>query len=359
MWPRSDLTDLLEIEHPIIQAPMAGSTTPALAAAVSEAGGLGSLGCAAMSIEEARAEIEETRRRTSRPFNVNFFVHDEPALDPERATRMHSLLEPYYREIHLGEVPEPASPFPTFGGEHLELLLDTRPPVVSFQFGLPETAALQAVQETGALVLGTATTAAEAVELQAAGADAVIAQGFEAGGHRGTFLPWSKGAEIGTISLVPQIADAVDLPVIAAGGIADGRGIAAAFALGACGVQIGSAFLLCPESAASSTYRAALLGASPDGTRLTRAISGRPGRALRNRIVEETVSYEEEALEFPLQYGLTAPLRGTTSELTVMWSGQGVPVTPRELAASQLVETLVAESTSVLSSQTRIDAQRL
>jgi nitronate monooxygenase len=248
MWPRTDLLDLLGITHPIIQAPMSGFSGPALAGAVSNAGALGSLSCATLPAQAARDQIEEIRRACNRPFNLNFFVHSAPSIDVQTAGRVRERLAAYFDEFGLGAVPEPSDPLPRFDEERLLLVLELKPPVVSFHFGLPPADTMKRIKQTGAVVLSSATTVAEARKLEAEGADAIIAQGFEAGGHRGTFTQGDGAGLIGTMALVPQVVDAVGVPVIAAGGIADGRGIAAAFALGASGVQIGTAFLGCPEA---------------------------------------------------------------------------------------------------------------
>lgn len=243
MWPRTNLLDLLGITHPIIQAPMSGFSSPALVAAVSNAGALGSLGCATLPTQTTRDQIEELRRASNRPFNLNFFVHPVPSIDARTAGRVRERLAAYYDEFGLGAVPEPSDQFPRLDEERLQMLLDLRPPVVSFHFGLPPADTMKRIKQSGAVVLSSATTVAEARKLEAAGADAIIAQGFEAGGHRGTFTKGDGAGLIGTMALVPQVVDAVSVPVIAAGGIADGRGIAAAFALGASGVQMVPRFL--------------------------------------------------------------------------------------------------------------------
>jgi nitronate monooxygenase len=348
MWPRTDLLDLLGINHPIIQAPMSGFSSPALAAAVANAGALGSLGCATLPTKAVRGQVEEIRRATNRPFNLNFFVHPAPHIDAEMARRIRARLAPYHQEFDLGPVPEPSDPFPRFDEERLRLVLELRPRAVSFHFGLPAADALKRLKESGIIVLSSATTVAEARELEAEGADAIIAQGFEAGGHRGTFTKGGGAGLIGTMALVPQIVDAVRVPVIAAGGIADGRGIAAAFALGASGVQIGTAFLGCPEATVPSIHREALHRASDEDTRLTRVFTGRPARALHNRLTDEMG--EAEALDFPAQASLTRALLQATSEAAraaflPMWAGQAAPLV-RDLPAAQLIETLVAESRS-------------
>src|SRR3984893_16415968 len=346
MWPRTDLIDLLGIIHPIIQAPMSGFGGAGLVAAVSNAGALGSLGCGALPTQTARDHIHEIRRATNRPFNLNFFAHRAPRIDADVARRMRERLAVYYDELDLGAVPHPSDPLPLFDEERLQLVLDLKPPVVSFHFGLPPADALKRIKQTGAVVLSSATTVAEARKLEADGVDGIIAQGLEAGGHRGTFTPGDGAGLIGTMALVPQVVNAVGVPVIAAGGIADGRGIAAAFALGASGVQIGTAFLGCPEAVVPAVHRDALHGAADEDTRLTRVFTGRPARALRNRLIDEMG--DAEALEFPAQVSLTRPLMQVNSDAArraflPLWAGQAAPLI-RDLPAATLIDTLVAES---------------
>jgi nitronate monooxygenase len=350
-WHHSALTELLGTDHPIVQAPMASVTTPSLAAAVSEAGGLGSLGCANLGLEDLRAQIRAVRAVTSRPFNVNFFCHVEPVGDIEREGRMRERLEPFYRELGLEQPESVQAQRRSFYAAQLEILLDERPPVVSFHFGLPAQEHIQALKEAGAAVMCSATTVEEAAWLEARGVDAIIAQGYEAGGHRGTFLTPFAAAQIGTLALVPQIRSAVRRPVVAAGGIMDGRGIAAAFMLGASGVQLGTAFLLCPESATSVPYRRALQSPAARHTRVTRAFSGRPARAIVNRLAEGLADAEEEALAFPLQLALTRPLQqagagGDSADFLAMWAGQGAPLA-RVMPAGDLVSLLVHETEAV------------
>lgn len=346
-WP-SALTDLLGCAYPVIQAPMAGATTPALAAAVANAGGLGSLGAAMLAPEQLRSAIRELRGATNRPFNVNFFVHRPPTPDPAREERMRARLAPYYAELGITPPPALPEPPPPFDDARLEIVLRERPGVVSFHFGLPDAAQLRAIKEAGIRVLSSATTVAEACWLEERGVDAVIAQGYEAGGHRGTFLGDIDAARVGTMALVPQIVDAVACPVIAAGGIMDGRGIAAALALGAAGAQLGTAFLGCPEANVHPLYRQALQASRDDGTRVTRAFSGRPARALVNRYLDEMADAEAATLDFPLQRALAGPLaeaaaaRGS-ADFVAMWAGQGAPLL-RPLPAAELVGVLIAET---------------
>jgi nitronate monooxygenase len=345
-WPSRELLELLGVTHPIIQAPMSGYVGPALVAAVSNAGALGSLGCGPLPPQAVRDQIEEIRRTSNRPFNLNFFVHKAPRIDARVARRVRERLAVYYDELGVGAVPEPLDPLPRFDEERLQLILDLRPRVVSFHFGLPPSEMLTRIKHAGCVVLSSATTVAEAKALEAQGADAIIAQGFEAGGHRGTFTSGAGAGLIGTMALVPQVVDAVRVPVIAAGGIADGRGIAAAFALGAAGVQIGTAFLGCPEATVSGHYREALHRAADEDTRLTRVFTGRPARALRNRLIDEMG--DAETLEFPVQLSLMQGLFRANGEASrvgfpPLWAGQAVPLT-RDLPAARLIEAFVAES---------------
>ena len=347
MWPRTDLIDLLGITHPIIQAPMAGSTTPALVAAVSNAGGLGSLGCARDDPDSLREKGAQIRHATNKPYNLNFFVHDNPAPDPDTTARMRSRLQPYYDEYDLGPVPEPKPIFPDFDDALVAALIELRAPIVSFHYGMAPTDVVAALKDAGSVILSSATTAEEARWLVESGVDAVIAQGYEAGGHQGTREP-SADTGIGGMALIPQVVDAVDVPVIAAGGIGDGRGIAAAFALGASGVQMGTAFLSAPESGINPLYRDALARGTETGTVLTQSISGRMARALRNRYVEEMHPHHHEALAFPLQYSLTGPLQAASAEagtddMLAMWAGQAVALN-RAMPAAELLETLVEEA---------------
>ena len=347
-WPSTKLADLLGIEHPIIQAPMAGASTPALAAAVSNAGGLGSLGCAMQSPEAFRAEIGSTRKATNRPIHVNFFAHKTPKPDKEKEARATALLAPYYAELGLGEVPPAKATHFPFDAAMLEAVLEVRPQIVSFHFGLPEEKLVRAVKDAGIVLLCSATSVREAIDLENRSVDAVIAQGWEAGGHRGTYLGSFEGARTGTMSLVPQVVGAVSVPVIAAGGIADGCGIAAAFALGASGVQMGTAFLTCEEAGISDIHKEILLTAHDDDTRVTKAFSGRPARGIVNRYIEDMTPHEDGLPDFPLVNTMTGPLRKASAEkdkgdFVALWSGQSVGLN-RAMPATDLFEALVEEA---------------
>ena len=351
MWPRDRLTELLGNRHPIIQAPMAGSTTVELVAAVCNAGAIGSMGYSETPSAQIRADVERIRKLTDQPFNLNFFAHESPVNDPGVVDSTRRRLEPFYAEAGIGEVPrDAAEPLMLFTDERLELLLEVKPALVSFHFGLPGRDAVAALKQAGCRILCTATTTREAIALQRAGVDIVIAQGWEAGGHRGSFEVNHEDHGVGTLALVPQIVDAVDIPVVAAGGIADGRGIAAAFMLGASGVQMGTAFLSCPEASVSDEHRDALRHATDDDTRLTKAFSGRPARARKNDYSEAIAARRAPLPSFPTMYALSEPLRqasGATRDYRFLLYGQAAALN-REMPAAQLVRTLVDEAQALL-----------
>jgi nitronate monooxygenase len=352
-WPDRRLLDLFGIELPIIQAPMAGATTPDMVIAVSEAGGLGSLPTAQYSLDQARDAIDTVRRGTSRPINLNFFTHKMPAADPVRASAWRARLKPYYLETGLDpEAPTPAAGRTPFDNDLCGLVETYKPEVVSFHFGLPEPALLDRVKATGATVIGSATTVAEARWLEAHGANAIIAMGLEAGGHRGNFLAEDMARQVGTFALVPQVVDGVKLPVIAAGAIADARGIVAAFALGAAAVQIGTAYLFTPEAKLPAVHREALKSASDDNTMVTNVFTGRPARGVVNRLMREVGPISPDAPRFPLAGGALAPLRAKAEQagspdFTNLWSGQAARLA-RAMPAGALTRTLAAEALAKL-----------
>lgn len=343
MWPDRRILDLFGIEHPIVQAPMAGAQGSALAIAVSEAGGLGSLPCALLSGEQARNELQIIRQRTSRPVNVNFFCHQPPSSDPAREAKWVERLAAYRKELGVEQPTIPAVRAP-FDDAMCALVEEIRPRVVSFHFGLPEKRLLDRVKAAGPRVIASATTVEEASWLEAHGVDAVIAQGAEAGGHRGMFLSEDIASQPGTFALVPQVVDAVRVPVIAAGGVGDARGIVAALALGASAVQIGTAYLLTPESTISPIYRAALKSAREDQTVLTNVFTGRPGRGLVNRMIRELGPINGQAPAFPNATNATLPLRmkseaAGSGAFTSLWSGQASRFA-REMPAGELTREL-------------------
>jgi len=357
MLVSNELLKRLGIRHPIIQAPMAGATTPALAAAVCRAGALGSLGCAMLTAEQVQAQVQETRAHADGPINVNFFVHPPPELDAGKIERARGLLRPFYQELGLGEVPAGDTVAPAFDDAMLAAILEIRPEVVSFHFGLPPSRMVDAVRETGAAIFSSATTVREARTLAECGVDAVIAQGWEAGGHRGTFESSFASAQVGTVALLPQVVDAVDVPVIAAGGIADGRGITACLALGASAVQMGTAFLACPEAGISDAHRRALAAASDEDTCVTKAFSGRPARGLANRYIEAMREFESDLPDFPVLNALGGPLRKASADagrpdFVALWSGEAAALN-QTLPAEELVKRLVADAEWVLRNLSR------
>jgi nitronate monooxygenase len=342
-----NLPALLGVELPIIQAPMAGVQDSALAVAVSDAGGLGSLPCAMLGPDALREELAAIRARTAGPVNVNFFCHTPPAPSAGREAAWRAALAPYCEEFGLdahavtaGAVRAP------FSAEAADVLVEFRPAVVSFHFGLPPPELLARVRGWGSKVLSSATTVDEARWLEARGVDAVIAQGLEAGGHRGMFLSEDLTTQVGTLALVPQVVSAVKVPVIAAGGIADARGVRAALALGAAGVQVGTAYLLCPEATTSAVYRAALKSDAARHTALTNVFSGRPARGIVNRLVRELGPISAAAPAFPLAAAAVAPLRTTaeglgSGDFSPLWSGQNASGC-KEVTAAELTRELAA-----------------
>ncbi len=341
------LQQLLGIELPIVQAPMAGVQGSALAVAVSSAGGLGSLPCAMLNSSAMRDELSAIRARTDGPFNVNFFCHTPPAFNAERESLWRAALAPYYLEFGIDAASVPAGPgrLP-FSHEAADVLGEFKPAVVSFHFGLPSADLLARVKAWGSKVFSSATTVEEARWLEAHGVDAVIAQGIEAGGHRGMFLSGDLTTQVGTLALLPQIVHEVHVPVIAAGGIADAKGVAAAMKLGAAGVQIGTAYLLCPEALTSPIHRAALKGSGARHTALTNVFTGRPARGIVNRIVKELGPISAVAPPFPLATLAIAPLRAKaesrgSGDFSPLWSGQNASGC-KEVPAVQLTRELAA-----------------
>lgn len=323
---------------------MAGASNPVLAAAVSNAGGLGSEGLGEATPQRAAEVIEAIRARTNAAFNINLFVNPgAPPLVGDKLRTWRDALTPHYRATGLGDVPAADRGAPvTPSAEMIEVLLQLRPPVVSFHFGLPEAAIVARLKAAGTVIISTATTVAEAIALEAGGVDGIIAQGWEAGGHRGSHRPTKPGDGVGTLALVPQVVDAVRVPVIAAGGICDGRGIAAAMALGAAGVQLGTAFLRCPEASTEPAHRALLETATEIDTMVTDAISGRAARAVRSGFTEAMAGRDVAKPAFPALYDFTWPLV-ETGEASFHLYGQAAPLA-RTLPAAELVETLAQEA---------------
>jgi nitronate monooxygenase len=353
MWPDRRLLDLFGIEHPIVLAPMAGAMDTDLAIAVAQAGGLASLPVAMLDEAKMRAQVATFRAATDRPLNLNFFAHKPPTLNNAREHAWREKLKPYYVEFGI----DPAAPVPStnrtpFNATLCTAVEELKPQVVSFHYGLPDAALVKRVKAAGCKVMSSATTVAEARWLEAQDCDAIIAQGYEAGGHRGMFLTDDLATQVGTFALLPQIADAVRVPVIAAGGVSDARGIAAALALGAAGAQLGTAFLFCPEAKILAPHRAALKAARDDGTALTNVMTGRPARGLINRAMRELGPISDIAPEFPLAGGALAPLHAKaqaqgSGDFSAMWAGQAAAL-GREMPARELTAKLANETQALL-----------
>jgi nitronate monooxygenase len=349
MWPDRRLLDLLRIEHPIVLAPMAGVMDADLVIAVAQGGGLGSLPCAMLSAEKTREQVNIIRQRVAAPVNMNFFCHQAADADPKREAAWRQRLARYYGELGLDPTaPVNAANRAPFDAAFCEIVEALKPEVVSFHFGLPDASLLKRVKAAGCIVVSSATIVREAIWLEDNGADVIIAQGAEAGGHRGMFLTDNIAEQPGTFALVPQVVDAVKVPVIAAGGIADGRGIAAAFALGAAGVQIGSAYLRCPESKVIAPARAALAAGRDDSTVITNVMTGRPARGVVNRVMGEVGPISPDAPAFPHAATALAPLKAAAEkqgrvDFTNLWAGQAIGL-GREMPAAELTRALAAEA---------------
>lgn len=352
-WPDRRVLDLLDISQPILLAPMAGSGLASLAIAVARAGGLGSIPCSSITVEKATAEVATFRSAIDAPLNLNFFAHTPIKATDEALNRWLSRLAPYFDEYgvdpHSLPVAGGRAPFDDAMCAMVERL---RPEVVSFHFGLPDETLLRRVKATGATVLGCATTVKEGRYLQEHGCDAVIAQGYEAGGHRGNFLTDDMATQPTTMALVPQLVDALDVPVIAAGGIGDGRGMAAALCLGASAVQVGTAFLLCDESLSVPVHRAALRDARDDNTAVTNVLTGRPARGVINRVMREVGPLSSDALPFPLAGGPLSPLRAATEpqgkgDFQPLWSGQAGTYAKEE-SATDTARRMIERTAQIL-----------
>ena len=356
MWKDRRLLDLFDIEYPILSAPMAGPSTPELAAAVSNAGGLGAMAFAMSSLDQIKADFGRFRTLTNKSVNVNFFCHKPPAPNPDADARWRKRLSGYYTEFGLDpDAPVSAANRAPFDEAMCEIVEANRPKLVSFHFGLPEKSLLDRVRRAGCLIISSATTVTEALWLERNGVDAVIAQGFEAGGHRGMFLTDSLASQVGTMALVPQIVDAVKVPVIAAGGIGDARGICAALALGAAGAQLGTSFLFTPEAKVSSLHRAALENAADDDTALTNVFTGRPARGIVNRLMREVGPISADAPAFPTAGSASAPLKAFaeangSGDFSALWSGQAMTL-GRKLPAGELTSKLAEETLARLANR--------
>lgn len=322
------LRELLNVDYPVIQAPMAGVQDSVLTIAVSKAGGLGSLPCAMLTGEKIREEIANIRAATDRPFNLNFFCHTQPPEDPEKEAAWRQSLQPYYQELRLEMNEDAGGPGRRpFDEQTADLVAELKPAVVSFHFGLPAPDLLAHIKSNGVKVLASATTVAEALWLEERGADAIIAQGLEAGGHRGHFLSDDLGLHMGIFALLPRITSRVKLPVIAAGGIASSEGVKAAIQLGATAAQVGTAYLLCTEAKTSAIHRAALQSQQASHTEITNVFSGRPARGIVNRLIREQGPISLRVPDFPNAAAALAPLRSEAEKLgkgdfSPLWAGQ-------------------------------------
>jgi nitronate monooxygenase len=346
----TDLTEKFGIETPIIQAPMAGVSTPALAAAVSNAGALGSLSVGAMTVEESRSAIQEIRAKTNRPFNINVFCHKTPESNPERDRHWLKTLTPFFESFDVQPPNELREIYLSFNQNEtmLELFLEERPNVVSFHFGLPPSEFIRALKKAGIILIASATNLDEARQIEEAGLDAIIAQGYEAGGHRGIFNEDAHDDKLGTLALTRLLVKKINLPVISAGGIMDGAGIAAVLTLGAQAAQLGTAFISCPESAADDGYKQALKSESALHTIMTRFISGRPARGLPNRLTAlETDFNVPQTASYPLAYDAAKTLHTVakaqgSEDFVTRWAGQAA-ILSRAMPAGELIEVLRQE----------------
>jgi nitronate monooxygenase len=346
------LLDLLDIDIPVIQAPMAGASSAELVAAAANAGALGSYGCARLSPAQLVEEVDRIRALTNRSFNLGFFCHDVPNVTPQQQRAWEARLAPYYSELGVDPASASAPNRAPFDAEMCDTVVAVAPKVVSFHFGLPEPRLVAKLKAAGSIVISSATTVAEAKRLVQLGCDAVVAQGLEAGGHRGMFLDMALDTQVGTFALVPQVVDAVDVPVIAAGAVTDARGAAAAFALGADAIQVGTAYLFCPEAKINPVHREALKTARDDGTALTNVFTGRAARSLVNRLVREVGPMSDVAPQFP---AATAALQALSNEasrrgspdFTPLWAGQAAAL-GRATSAGELTRSLAHDAFALL-----------
>lgn len=347
-----ELLDLLGIDLPIVLAPMAGNSTPELVAAVSNAGGLGSYGCAMLSREQLIEEAQRMKALTNHSFNLNFFCHVPPNVTVEQERAWRAKLAPYYGELSVDPNVTVSGSRRPFDDEICDAVLAIAPKVVSFHFGMPNADQVRRLKATGMVLMSSATTSTEARRLVELGADVIVAQGFEAGGHRGMFLTSDVSTQVGTMALVPQVVDAVNVPVIASGGIADARGVAAALALGAAAVQVGTAYLFSPQAKVSTLHRAALRAARDDATALTNLFTGRPARGIVNRFIREIGPMSPTAPQFPMAANAVTPLRAQaeqrgSGDFSPLWSGQAAALA-REIDAAELTRNLAAGALALL-----------
>jgi nitronate monooxygenase len=342
---KTNMNDFLGTDLPIIQSPMAGVQDSALTIAVSSAGGLGSLPCALLNIDELRAELNTITQQSDKPFSANFFCHQLPEIDVDREAKWRAELKPYFVELGIEVDNIPTKPkFEPFNNLMADVLEDYKPAVISFHFGLPSTDLVNRVKSWGSTIIASATTVAEAQWLEENGADVIIAQGLEAGGHRGIFLSDDLTTQVGTFSLLPQIVQKVKLPVIAAGGIADAAGVVSALSLGASAVQVGTAYLLCTETNTSLIHRAAIKSEESQHTAITNLFSGRPARSIVNRIMREIGPINQNTSIFPLALNAISAVKKQAEstgigDFSSLWCGQNATGC-REISAATMTKEL-------------------
>lgn len=352
MWPSTKLTEIINVSLPIIQAPMSGgATTPELVAAVSNAGGLGSFGVGYMQPEDIRAAIKKTRLLTKKPFSVNLFVPEKHEALPENILAMQSILTTVTAELNI-IIDIPTAPYLPSFDEQMKVIIEEKIPIVSFTFGIPDQKYLSILKRNKIIVIGTATSVHEALLWQMHGAHLIVAQGAEAGGHRGTFSHSMQDGLIGLMALIPQLVDKLSIPIIAAGGIMDARSIIAALLLGASGVQMGTAFLTSRESGIPEAYKKLLLRTKADNTILTRAFSGRYARGVNNQFIEAMQPYDSVVLDYPIQNAFTQPLRKVAAqqnnvEFLSLWAGQAAYLC-KDISATDLMYELDRNVSSLL-----------
>jgi nitronate monooxygenase len=346
MWYETEVTKKLSLKYPIIQAGMAGGiTTPELVAAVSNAGGLGMIGAGYMTPKDLELSIQKVRDRTDKPFGVNLFVPETPVIDQEEIDRANQLLEPISQRLGINKKKEVPLINTTSFDEQIQIVIKNKIPVASFTFGIPPRNVIEQLKENGITVIGTATTVNEARQNEDAGMDMIVVQGSEAGGHRGSFADPFDQAMIGTIALIPQVSDQVKIPVIAAGGIMDGRGLLASLILGAKAVQMGTAFVTCKESGAHDLHKKAILNSSEEQTVITSAFSGKPARGLNNEFIRIMKDYEGDLPPYPIQNILTQTIRKEAAkqgkrEWMSLWCGQN-PRLSQHITAAELIKMVV------------------
>ncbi len=348
MWNENKVTEILNIKYPIIQAGMAGGvTTPELVAAVSNCGALGNIGAGYMDPEQLRDSIKEVKQLTNKPFGVNLFIPEIPEVTEEEINKVNEWLSPFREELNLAEVTELKKPDTVIFEEQINVIIDEEVPVCSFTFGLPSKELVQRLKKKNIIVIGTATTVKEAIANEEIGMDMVVVQGSEAGGHRGTFIGSFEEAMIGTMALVPQTVDHVNIPVIAAGGIMDGRGVLSSLVLGAQAVQMGTAFVTSTESGAKEQHKSAILNSDEGELVVTSTFSGKPARGIQNDFITKMKKYEGELLKYPFQNTLTQPIRSEATkqnrpEWMSLWCGQN-PRSSKQQAVSEIIQEIIAQ----------------